>query len=102
MTKEKYAELLAAETGMSVIAVLSLLAALWPLIQKLPCFERKKAKLMKAIDSEHRECCRKNRCPYRLRRVIEKTGQKPSQFWYCMTQVAFAHHEEVAAMMVKL
>jgi hypothetical protein len=104
MTKERYAELVAMETvGMGVAEVMALLMILWPLIQKLPCFERKKAKLMAAMVNEHRECCRnKSRCPPRLRRVIEANGASPSEFWRAMNVVAFSHDEEVATMMMSL
>jgi hypothetical protein len=105
MTQEEYAELLAKETGMSVVAVLSLLAALLPLIQKLPCFEKKKAKLKQGIISEFQECCKNTintRCPFRLRRTINKHGQSAGHFWHCMNQVAFAHLDDVSAMLVKL
>jgi hypothetical protein len=102
MTKQQYAELLAKETGMGIVEVLALLSALWPMIQKLPCFQRKKAALMKAMTEEHRSCCRRPNCPFRLRRTIEKYGQSPKDFWHCMTQVAFAHNEEVATMMMNL
>ena len=102
MTKQEYAERVAIEAGMGIVEVLALLSALWPLIQKLPCFNRRKVVLMKSIDSSHRECCRKRSCPYRLRRTIQNHGQTPSEFWYAMNKVAFAHHEAVATMMLAM
>jgi hypothetical protein len=54
------------------------------------------------MTEEHRSCCRRPNCPFRLRRTIEKYGQSPKDFWHCMTQVAFAHNEEVATMMMNL
>ncbi len=102
-SRDRYAERVAMEIGMGIVEVIAILVAIWPLIQKMPCFERKKAKLLAAIENEHRECCRHNsRCPYRLRKAIETRGASPRLFWHAMSKVAFAHHEEVASMMMKL
>ena len=96
-TQKAFASKVSKEMGIPIIEILELISLLLPLIKNLPCFKKSNT----AVDLEENIVAafrdsrlgRKDRCPARIHRAMEKFGYGSRKFreklWDSMTGAAF-------------